>query len=213
VADSTIPKRDYYVYALFRRDTGVPFYLGYGRGNRWLQHERDTKRRQVNGQLRRGNHHKESIIRQILLLSKDIPKIKIAADLTLNEAKRLEIIFIAAIGRHPNGPLTNLTAGGEGISRPTEELRQKISTSMASSPKASAARHQLAIYNTGRKWTGEQRANHLAARRASAKVAAHMREMTKRKTGSKLSDEVKKRMSLARKRWWLRRRATGDLFD
>ena len=46
---------DYYVYALFR-ENGDPFYVGMGRGDRWLHHEKHCHRR---------NTHKDNIIKKI----------------------------------------------------------------------------------------------------------------------------------------------------
>jgi hypothetical protein len=45
-----------------------------------------------------------------------LPCVIIRSDLLETEAFEIEIALIAAIGREPNGPLVNLTAGGEGLS-------------------------------------------------------------------------------------------------
>ena len=44
------------------------------------------------------------------------PVVKIAVKLTEQQAFAYEVAFIAAIGRWPDGPLANITAGGEGNS-------------------------------------------------------------------------------------------------
>lgn len=113
---------DYYVYILFRRDTGEPFYVGFGRRRRWLVHEQDARRpvRQ-----RDKNTHKRHIILIMLNAGLDVPKIKVAENLSFEQAKEIERSFVAAIGRWPNGPLTNKTDGGDG-GKLDEQARQKI---------------------------------------------------------------------------------------
>jgi hypothetical protein len=94
----------HYVYALFRAD-GSPFYIGLGKGRRWLRHERGTGI----------NRRKNATVRQTLSALGDLPKVKLAEHLTIEQARAYERAFIAAIGRAPHGPLTNLTDGGEGV--------------------------------------------------------------------------------------------------
>lgn len=130
MATKTIPpkheRRDYYVYVLFRRDNGQPFYIGYGKGRRWLDHEQEA--RCAPGRHRR-NNHKINIILSMLRDGLDVPKIKIAEHLNISDAQNTEKAFIAAIGRYPNGPLVNLTDGGEGVPGLPEGTRQKFSAS------------------------------------------------------------------------------------
>ena len=131
---------DFYVYVLFRAD-GSPFYVGKGRKDRWGDHERDARLGMKS--------YKFHIIREMLRAGfKDIPKVKVAEDLTHNEAIAREIAIIAAIGRHPNGPLVNQTSGGEGTPDQTAEERAKT-----------AARNRARI------WTPEMRAKAAASLR------------------------------------------------
>jgi hypothetical protein len=121
---------DFYVYVLFDA-FGVPRYVGKGRRNRWLMHERSSD-------------PKEFIERTWLMLG-EIPKIKVRENLYEADAYETEIALIAAIGRSPHGPLVNMTNGGEGGNlTPEEHLKISIkgAAAAAKSPRAIAARRE-----------------------------------------------------------------------
>jgi hypothetical protein len=119
-------KSDFYVYVYFRPDTGQPCYIGKGRGRRWQAH---NKHRSTNPRLR-----------NIIKKYGELPCTKIRVGLTEGEAFATETAFIKAIGRGKNGPLVNLTDGGEGSSGfvPTAEMRAKQSA-RSRSPERMAA--------------------------------------------------------------------------
>lgn len=96
----------FYVYILFDH-CGIARYVGKGVDDRWLDHER---RRDLK------NHSKQAFIDATLQAIGEIPKIKIGENLLENDALNIERLFIAAIGKAPSGPLTNLTDGGQGLS-------------------------------------------------------------------------------------------------
>jgi hypothetical protein len=123
-----MPERhDYYVYVLLRPDTLIPFYIGFGRGDRWKDHE------QSQGSCARTTH-KNNIIRAYRARGYDvIPKFKITEGLTKLEAVALEIEWIAKLGREPNGPLVNATPGGDGVREWTIEQRAAISKKVSAS--------------------------------------------------------------------------------
>ena len=85
-----------------------PFYVGKGIGNRINVHDRiyDTKT------------HKRAKIQKIKKLGLEVIKIKLFEDLTESSAFDLEKSTISIIGRRDKveGPLLNLTDGGEGSS-------------------------------------------------------------------------------------------------
>lgn len=112
--------QDFYVYALFRPDTGQPFYIGKGRGDRCHDHTRKPARQK--------NSHKAAIIRNAHAAGLEVPVVRIATGLSSSEALATEMAFIAAIGRKPAGPLVNLTDGGDGFRglRRTAEHKAKI---------------------------------------------------------------------------------------
>ena len=132
----------YYVYVLIdpRKQSefnyehlmlqGEPFYVGYGHNNRVYKHFQNIKNI--------SNPHKTNKIKSIIKDGYDKNSIIhiFKENLTKEEATNLEIELIYKIGRHnlKEGPLTNLTSGGDGGATMTgknhsEETRQKISKS------------------------------------------------------------------------------------
>src|SRR4029077_7924156 len=90
----------FYVYVLFDH-TGKPRYIGKGKGDRWLKHGLHKERKI--------NPFKAKFMDQTLKVLSEVPKIKVAEDLSEKEALELESLLIKAIGRYPDGPLENLT--------------------------------------------------------------------------------------------------------
>ena len=105
---------NFYVYILFRLN-GLPCYVGKGKGNRWARHE---------GRAKHKNRHLGSIIDQARAAGRELPKVKAAENLTEETAFELERLLIGCIGRGENGPLVNLTDGGDGPAgyKPSPEL-------------------------------------------------------------------------------------------
>lgn len=113
MAKRTVGLTDFYVYVLFR-ETGVPFYVGKGRGDRWTGHEKEA----VAG----AQNYRHRVIRKMQVSGLEIPKVKVHEGLTEQIAHAYEIALIAAIGRGKNGPL----AKGRQL---TSEHRIKLSLS------------------------------------------------------------------------------------
>jgi hypothetical protein len=161
-------RRDFYTYVIFRRSTGEPCYVGKGQKNRWRIHANHT----CNIHLRR-IYAKEG---------NDLPIVKVRENLTDREAKATEIALITAIGRGKNGPLVNLTDGGdgaEGYKHTTDIIErlatQKRGTKLSAEHVAKLAerlrghlvsketRRKISIANKGNVITKEQRAQISAA--------------------------------------------------
>lgn len=88
-----------------------PFYIGKGNSNRSDKHLQEV----LGGKAKRS--HKNNKIKKILSCGLEIVVIKTKADKTDQEALDLERDLISAIGRYDlnEGPLTNLTDGGDGL--------------------------------------------------------------------------------------------------
>lgn len=124
---------NFYVYVYLNNDTldkytygdytfdHEPFYIGKGRGRRLKVHLRGSSCNPL------FNNKIEKIKRTT---GSNPIVLKYKENLTEQEAFDLEINMITTIGRRDlkNGPLCNLTNGGEGLSNPSTEVRQKISS-------------------------------------------------------------------------------------
>lgn len=175
----------YYVYVLFRPWDGSPFYVGKGKGRRWLDHDRESHRGR--------NKHLSNIFKKAQAQALEIPRIKIRENLTETEAFEIEIAFIRAIGRkRDGGPLVNATNGGDGTSgHVVEPCIAKSSSERMKSQWANAeyrARQVARLtgnkYTAGRKLSPEHR----------AKIAASLIGKPGRSSGRSLSDEHKRKL-------------------
>lgn len=101
---------DFYIYCYFR-PTGEPCYIGKGRGRRWKHHLKQS----TNPRLR-------NIIAKA---GGDVPHVKLHVGLLNDQANEYEIALIKAIGRGKNGPLVNMTDGGEGVLGPRGPMSQE----------------------------------------------------------------------------------------
>lgn len=109
----------FYVYVLCR-PSGEPFYVGKGIDFRCVQHEADAR-------TTKALSHKLNVIRS---LHRQGLKVGYRIDSSFTDesaALARERVLIAELGRHDlrRGPLTNQTDGGEGVSNPSEESRQR----------------------------------------------------------------------------------------
>ena len=108
----------YYVYKHVRKDTGIIFYVGMGKGKRCYDTERG-----------RNNRWKE------IISETDYDIIIVKDNLSEKDAFKLEIELIAKYGRErfENGTLVNITSGGQGgrgrITSPETREKQRLANS------------------------------------------------------------------------------------
>lgn len=119
----SLEEKVYYVYALVRPDTGSIFYIGKGSGDRAEHH--------IKWPDRQCNPHKANIIRKLDNLGSPA-RVEIIIDgLSESQAYEAESVLIKKIGRHPMGPLVNLTDGGDGLRGLTRTPAHKAAISKA----------------------------------------------------------------------------------
>lgn len=143
----------FYVYAIFG-PTGHPCYIGKGSGYRWQHHARFS--------------HNRRLARLYCEAGGDLPIVKIREDLSESDAFLVERALIAAIGRGVDGPLLNLTDGGDGPSGPkspearanmlanhwskkSPQTKDKIGAALKGKPKSDAHKAALSRAAKGRK--------------------------------------------------------------
>lgn len=165
--------KKYYVYGLFRPDTCSIFYIGMGQEQRAWWHQTYRKR---------GRSHKDNIICKVIddLGYSECPVVIIKDELTKQEAIDLEIALIYAVGRHPNGPLVNKTAGGDGSLDPTDELRKKLSISHLGKKASEETRNKQSMALKGKLPVGQKSA-------AASLLGKPKSEETKQKIANKLT--------------------------
>jgi len=197
-ADPSSTRSDFYVYALFRED-GRVFYIGKGRGRRLADHEMAA---------RRGDRgYRNAVIREMQARGIELIRTKIHDGLTEDVAHAYEIALIAAIGRHPHGPLTNLTDGGEGFvgfkhatgRKQSPEHVAKISAAMRGrklSPEHIAA---MSVSQLGRKATLETRVKMSVKRRGRSRSPEAIAKTAASNRGKKRTPEACANMSLAQR--------------
>lgn len=145
----------YYVYIYYHPDTLVPFYVGYGKGNRMMAHLKEAKRSLAPTV----GDHKLNSIRQLLRDGK-LPIIKkISECLSKEQACNLEIDLISKIGRADLGfgPLTNKTNGGDGNRCWDDESKLKVSNRLKGTISVKDANgHRFRVKKDDPRWVSRE---------------------------------------------------------
>jgi hypothetical protein len=189
-------ERKHYVYALFRPDTCEIFYIGMGKGLRFADHVRKRKR---------GRSYKDNVICKLIddLGYPDIPVVIVRDGMTRKNACDLEMALILSIGRHPHGPLLNVTAGGDGGLDPCPEVRAKIGVAHKGKVCSAETRAKMSSALKGRTLSGETRAKIGAAQKGRTLGRTHSDESRAKigaaLKGRTLSGETRAKMSAAHK--------------
>lgn len=143
-------ERQFYIYALWVEGAEYPFYIGKGVGDRCFDHLYPCSYNNP-----RGNRHKNNTIKKALREGKKIEVYLIEWDLTETEALESECAWIAYYGRRDlgTGCLTNLTAGGEGVSGYvfSQEAIKRLADKRRGKKQSAESIQRRAAANTGKK--------------------------------------------------------------
>jgi hypothetical protein len=173
----------FYVYVLFD-ENAIPRYVGKGRGNRWLAHDRASDP---------NNPNKNAFIRKTIHAIGEVPKVKICEGMTEIAALGLERLLINSIGRAPHGPLVNLTDNRNG---PTSETIRLWHASRTKEERSASARKGRQTYAS--RTTPEQRSETARKNALSSGRDALSDRMVKYQA-SKTSEQRRENASLAGK--------------
>lgn len=127
MADTTVVRSDFYVYALFDPWTGLPFYIGKGRAKRIDAHVTSD----------RNNPDKAAIVERAKREGVDLPRVRVSINLTEAQAFEHEVAWITALGRKPEGCLVNRLPGG---ANPPSSSGRKWSDEVRAKMRATALR-------------------------------------------------------------------------
>lgn len=100
-----------------------------------------------------------ALVKKTIRIIGFVPKRKIGINLTEQQAFDLEFRSITNIGKFPNGPLLNLTDGGDGASNPTSEVRIKLRNRWLGKKHSKETREKMSAWQRGRKLSDEHRKN------------------------------------------------------
>ena len=177
----------FYVYVVFDLHA-VPRYVGKGKGRRWTNHL--------------WRSHNVDVRRLVEKSGGELPIVVVHEGLTEQEAFRAEIDLIAAIGRGMDGPLLNLTDGGDGVvgHKRTDEQRTAMSAARKGRTLSLESRIKVSQALKGRPKSPEHRAAAAAARKAVGNgplSQAHREAIGQAHLGQKRSPEARAAMKAA----------------
>lgn len=177
--------KKWYVYVLYRPN-GEPFYVGKGTGPRIKRTRRFNK-----------NTHKAYVIAKIERNGEAIRSEIVARFTDENAAYTYEIMLIAKFGRHPNGPLTNMTDGGDGGRgrRLSEATRYKMSHAAKGRRNSESAKRKMSIAHSGKKLTLEHTAKIAAANKGKKRTVESRAKMSAWQVGRVLTEEHKAKIA------------------
>ena len=137
-------KVGHYVYGDYEFNN-EPFYIGKGCGDRFKEHLRESSLKIKS--------HKNRKINKILSMGLEPIIIIVSENIFESDAFELEKKLIKIIGRYDlkNGPLTNITDGGEGLSGliKSDEHKEKLSKSHTNKKMSLEARNKISISMLG----------------------------------------------------------------
>lgn len=170
---------EYYVYIHYKKDDGLPFYVGKGKGSR------ATSRKNRN-------------IYWKNIVNKHDYFVEIIFDnLSEEESFQCEIDVIKEL-KYFCVKLSNLTDGGDGLRNPSEETRKKISE--GNKGKKLSESHKKALHAKCKMKKSEEHKRNISIGQTGVKRSKiFCDKMSMLNKGKKLSEETRKKMSDARK--------------
>lgn len=204
-----LPSRKFYVYMAFDW-SGVPRYVGKGKGNRYLEHRK---------------HSSNRVLRGFIEKYGELPCFKIKVGLSEQEAFDLERVLITTIGRKDLGlgPLFNHSDGGDGVANPsgyTKELISQKAILRQADPaikavKSAQMKAQRADPNCGLNKGHHTPHTELTKKLIREKAIGRMKDLRHREAiaatlrGRKQSPEVVSKRIASVKAWWDKQRSLG----
>jgi hypothetical protein len=210
---------EFYVYLLRRPDKedpfepgrACPFYVGKGSNGRIKEHRKEAKAL-LHKQGRKSI--KIGVIHHLWKADQDFQEEIILSECTEEDAFECECQLIAAYGRVDlkTGILANQTAGGDGASGRSEEVRQRISEKLKARKMSEEFCKKLSerslgnVYAKGRIASEETRRKLSEAHKGKIRTEEHSRHISEAKKGTSIwpngrafSDETRKKMSESHK--------------
>lgn len=199
----------FYVYEL-RDETGRVFYVGKGSGSRMHAHERRARRGE--------RSHRSHVIRQILARGGEVNPVVVFTSESEADAFAEEKRLIAFYGR---AALTNKTDGGDGISNPSDDVRERIAASRRGKIASEETRLRQRLAKLGTHRTDETKAKIAAFQKNQPKPWARavavenakkrpflgkrhtpetIEKMRKAKRGHVVTEETRRKISETKKR-------------
>jgi hypothetical protein len=146
----------YYVYVYYHQN--IPFYVGMGRGERYLDHIKYAQRAIASNAVRNKLSHKLNKIIKIILSGNEPEILFEYQNISRETAKQLEMDLIKKYGRADLGlgTLCNLTDGGDGVSgRTTMVSPEGESISILKEDKLAFEQQGYIHFNKGRKHSAD----------------------------------------------------------
>ena len=159
----------FYVYEHWRPDLDVCFYVGKGTGRRCKIG-------------RQRNSHHNNIVAKLNNLGMCVEVRMYKSGLSEKEALQIEKERIS-FWRNAGVDLVNKTAGGDGMLSPTDNIRQKMSKSQQKRWENAEEKRKIVAEKTKLLWNNQE----------------YRLAQTKARLGKKVSEDTKKKMSLAHK--------------